>query len=317
VEPVPENRSEEPPPLTRVERTRQRLAALQSRRDAVAARAQAERSNHASLDAVYEMVDRDGEFAGGIIAGALAYRLFIWLLPLGLVFVAGLGIASDAASSDPKTEAKSLGIAGLVSNSVAGAAEGHGRWYALLIGIPLLLVATRSVLRVLIGIHRIIWGDVRDSVPKPTLVAATKLLVIFVGCFAVAGAGTTARAHAPGFGLLITLVIALPYAGFWLLATTGLPHRGSSWTALLPGAVLFGICIEVLNILAAYVLGPYAIAKQGTYGALGTAAVLLLALFFFSRVIVVAALVNATLWERRLRGSGSVEAPIDGGDAAP
>jgi uncharacterized BrkB/YihY/UPF0761 family membrane protein len=298
---APEDEAGQAPPARRVERTRQRVAALQARRDAVAARAQAERSNHASLDAVYEMVDRDGEFAGGIIAGALAYRLFIWLLPLGLVFVAGLGIAADAASSDPKTEAKSLGIAGLVSNSVSSAAHGHGRWYALLIGIPLLVVATRSVLRVLVGIHRIIWGDMRESVPKPTIVAALKLLVIFIACFAVAAAGTTARSQAPGFGLLTTLLIALPYAGLWLLASLGLPHRGSSWTALLPGVLLFGISVEVLNILAAYVLGPYAIAKQGTYGALGTAAVLLLALFFLSRIVVIAAIVNATLWERRTR----------------
>jgi hypothetical protein len=100
---APKDQPGEALPLGRVERTRQRVAMLQARRDAVAARAQAERSNHATLDAVYEMVDRDAEFAGGIIAGALAYRLFIWLLPLGLVFVAGLGIAADAASSDPKS----------------------------------------------------------------------------------------------------------------------------------------------------------------------------------------------------------------------
>jgi len=307
---APKDQPGEALPLGRVERTRQRVAMLQARRDAVAARAQAERSNHATLDAVYEMVDRDAEFAGGIIAGALAYRLFIWLLPLGLVFVAGLGIAADAASSDPKTEAKSLGLAGLVSNSVASAADGHGRWYALLIGIPLLVIATRSVLRVLIGVHRIIWGDVRESVPKPTLLAATKLLVILIGCFAVAAAGTTARAKVPGIGLLATLAIAAPYAVLWLIETLGLPHRGSSWIALVPGAVLFGVCVEVLNILAAYVLGPYAIAKQGTYGALGTAAVLLLGLFFLSRIIVVAAIVNATLWERSLRAhDAAIDAP--------
>jgi uncharacterized BrkB/YihY/UPF0761 family membrane protein len=43
-------------------------------------------------------------------------------------------------------------------------------------------------------------------------------------------------------------------------------------------------------------------AKQGTYGALGTAAVLLLGLFFFSRLIVGAAELNATLWERGVWG---------------
>ena len=56
------------------------------------------------------MVDRDGEVGGGIIAGALAYRLFIWLLPLTLVAVAGLGIAADASSESPGRAAGSLGL---------------------------------------------------------------------------------------------------------------------------------------------------------------------------------------------------------------
>jgi hypothetical protein len=66
------------------ERTRQRQQALQARMDRLSERAQEERGRHGWLDATFEVVDRDGEVAGGIIAGALAYRLFIWLLPLGL-----------------------------------------------------------------------------------------------------------------------------------------------------------------------------------------------------------------------------------------
>ena len=44
------------------------------------------------------MVDRDSEVGGGIMAGSLAYRLFIWLLPFSLVLVAGIGIGADVAS---------------------------------------------------------------------------------------------------------------------------------------------------------------------------------------------------------------------------
>ena len=60
------------------------------------------------------MVDRDAEVGGGIISAALAYRLFIWLLPLTLVVVAGLGIAADASSGSPEEAARSLGFEGLV-----------------------------------------------------------------------------------------------------------------------------------------------------------------------------------------------------------
>jgi hypothetical protein len=82
-------------------------------------RAQDERRRHRSVDAVFEMAERDSEVGGGIIAGALAYRLFIWLLPLALIAVAGLGIAADASSESPEEQAESVGLEGLVSSSIA------------------------------------------------------------------------------------------------------------------------------------------------------------------------------------------------------
>jgi uncharacterized BrkB/YihY/UPF0761 family membrane protein len=210
------------------------------------------------------MVERDGEVGGGIIAGALAYRLFIWLLPLALVAVAGLGIAADASAGSPEEAAESLGIEGLVSNSIANAAESPNRWYALLIGIPILVWATRSVLRVLIGAHRLVWGDPRASVPKPTFVAAGRLLVLMLSFGGVTTLVAALRAWSALPGLLGTFAAVVPYAGLWLLITLQLPHRGTNWVALVPGAVLFGLGTEVSNIVAAYVITPYAIAKEGT-----------------------------------------------------
>ncbi len=65
----------------------------------------------------FEAAARDVEVGGGIIAGALAYRFFIWLLPFALVLVAGLGITADAAGDSPVEAAKTLGMAGLVTQS--------------------------------------------------------------------------------------------------------------------------------------------------------------------------------------------------------
>ena len=283
----------------RLARLRARQAALAVRGEQLAERAQAERGRHGSVDVLFEAVERDGEVGGGIIAGALAYRLFIWLLPLALVVVAGLGLAAESSSETPKEAADSMGLAALVSSSVAAAANSSARWYALLIGIPVLLYATRSVLRALIGAHRLVWTDLRAAAPKPTLGATAKLLAALVACIALAGLGTTARHHSVLLGVLASIVIALPYAGIWLLVSMRLPHREADWRALVPGALLFGFGVEVLNAVAVYILGPYSIEKQGTYGALGIAAVLLLALYFLGRIMVFAAVLNATLWARR------------------
>src|SRR5262249_19577333 len=126
-------------PASRRERMLPWAAVIRADAQRLAQRAQVERGRHRSVDAVFEMADRDSEVGGGIIAGALAYRLFIWLLPLALIAVAGLGIAADASSKSPEEAAKSLGLEGVISNSIANAANSPNRWYALVIGIPVLI----------------------------------------------------------------------------------------------------------------------------------------------------------------------------------
>ncbi len=289
-------------PSTRAGRARARVAAVQQRAQRLAERAGAERRRHRSVDALFEMIDRDAEVGGGIMAGALAYRLFIWLLPLALVAIAGLGIAASAASDSPESAAKSAGLAGLVSGSVASAANSSARWYALLIGIPILLFATRSVLRALIVVHRLVWTDLRAQAPRPTILSTVRLLGVFVAILGVSVLASAARSASGGGGLLATLVVALPYAGLWLLLSTRLSHRDATWRALVPGALLFGLGIEALHVVTVYVIAPLASSKEGTYGSLGVAAALLLDLYLMSRLAVAAAVVNATLWDRHLRG---------------
>jgi len=285
-----------------VGKAQQLAEAVQARAKLVADRAQEERRRHETVDACFEIADRDGEVGGAILAGALAYRLFIWLLPFSLVVVGVLGAVSSAATESPKAIGKSLGLAGLVSNSVASASKSTAHWYAILVGVPILVYETRNLLRALIASHRLVWGEVRASAPKPTVLATLKLLGAMLALFAITGLAGWVRARSGGFGLLATIGVALGYTVLWLLVLQMLPHRGARWTALVPGAVAFAVSLEVLQILAAYLIGPYALEKEGTYGALGVAAVLLLALYVIGRVAVGAAAVNATLVDRRTRG---------------
>jgi uncharacterized BrkB/YihY/UPF0761 family membrane protein len=298
--------------VSRLGKTRLWAAARRAEADRLAKRAQDERTKHGSVDAIFEMVDRDGEVGGGIIAGALAYRLFIWLLPLALVVVAGLGIAADASAESPEQAANSVGLQGLVSSSISEAANSPNRWYALLIGVPVLVWATRSVLRVLIGAHRLIWGDLRSEAPKPKVGATFRLLALLLAYGVVSTGASAIRAWSSGLGLVATLFALVFYAGLWLLVSVRLPHHGTHWTALIPGALLFGVGIELLQVVIAYFITPYAIAKEGTYGALGVAAALLVALFMVSRLVVGAAVVNATLSERHARPGTAPQSALGG-----
>jgi len=301
VAPVEKKQPDDQPTASRSLSARARAHAETARITAerLAARADAERRRHGSVDAAFEMVDHDSEVGGGIMAGALAYRLFIWLLPFSLVAVAGLGFAAEANSETPEDTAQWTGLGGIVSSSVASSASSSARWYALFIGIPLLVYATRSLLRTLIVTHRLVWTDMRGAVPKPTLPSTLLLLLALLVYFFVTGLANLARGWSPTGGLLVTLLVPIVYAALWLLVSERLPHRNASRRDLLPGAVLFGLGIEVLQVVSAYFIAPQAESRQGTYGSLGIAAALLLGLFFISRLLIGTAVVNSTLVRRR------------------
>ena len=104
--------------------------------------------------------------------------------------------------------------------------------------------------------------------------------------------------------LIALTLVTVGFAGLWLWTSMQLPHRNADWMDLLPGAIAVGVGCGVLQMAAAYLLAPYALQKQGTYGALGLAAAVLLSLWALGRLLIGGAEINATLWERKRRENG-------------
>ncbi len=274
-----------------------RVDEIRLRAQRYAARAEALRGGHASVDTVYVIADRDSEIGGGLMAGALAYRMFIWLLPFCLVVVAGIGIASSASES-PESATHSLGLHGIVASSVANAARGSSRWYALLIGIPVLLWATRSLLKAVVVVHRLVWGDLRRTVPKPTVVTTLLFLALLVGYFVIYQLARAVESWTGSVALRI-LVGFVGIFAWWLVLSMRLPHRDASWRELVPGAILMAVGLELISSISAFLIAPRIETSQDTYGALGIAATLLFGLYLISRLVVASAVVNATVRDRR------------------
>jgi uncharacterized BrkB/YihY/UPF0761 family membrane protein len=131
-----------------------------------------------------------------------------------------------------------------------------------------------------------------------------QLLAALVGYLAFSVLATAARSASFSDGILVTLLIPIPYAALWLVISMRLPHRDATWRDLIPGAVAFGLGVEVVHVVIAYFVAPQASSKQGTYGSLGIAAALLLGLFLISRLVIATAVLNATIVERRGARSG-------------
>ena len=92
--------------------------------------------------------------------------------------------------------------------------------------------------------------------------------------------------------MFVYLVLA---GGAWLLVSLQLPHRDVRWQALLPGAVLVGVGLLLVNGFNLYVTTRLVEDRADTYGALGIATALLLSLMIVGRLMVVSAELNALL----------------------
>ena len=249
-------------------------------------------------DLVAVALERERIAAAGLLAGGLAYRLFFWLVPLGLVLAALLSFWVDADRLGAADVAHDFGMSGAAVQSAmeAIANQHHARWYFLGAGIVLVVWFGIGVVRALNVAFSVAWGLRPVKLRRPVTAA-----VVFTGIVSLVMAATTAtqvlREQLGGTGLLLTLFLLAFYIGCVLWIMDKLPHRGSSWRDQLPGAVLVGVGTQLIHLAVVLYLAPKIGRSSELYGALGTATVLLLWLYLVARLIVAAAFLNAAVWE--------------------
>jgi membrane protein len=277
----------EPEPSGRLRRWR-----TQGRR--ASARIEAARPHHATLDFGFRLVERDSSIGGGLLAGALAYRLFVLLLPTALLFVSGLGLYAGAADKSTSEAAREAGLHGLVASQVASASADGARWLVFILMIPAVFYATATLYRALAIVHGIVWlGSGRGARVTPRGIGM--LFAAFLLVIAAAQIVGWIRRHDQLGGLASLLVYLVLAGGAWLLVSLQLPHRDVRWQALLPGAGLVGVGLLFVNVFNLYVTTRLVEDRADTYGALGIATALLLSLVIVGRLIVFSAELNAQL----------------------
>ena len=144
---------------TAPESVKNRLQHLRERAERTRAGIEARRADSASIDTAFDAVERDAQTGGGVLAAAVAFRLFMFLVPYAFVMVTGFGLASSAAGQDPGDAARSAGIGGLLASAVASTSTLSlwNRLVALVVGGFALALTARTLVRVLWIVHRLIW----------------------------------------------------------------------------------------------------------------------------------------------------------------
>jgi uncharacterized BrkB/YihY/UPF0761 family membrane protein len=277
---------------------RNRVSAAQRRVDSEYQHLQAIRSQVAPVDVAFRVHEDDRAHGGSLLGGAIAFRVFLWLLPAVLLVVAGLGFESSN-PNDANRVVRDFGLTSIAANTINDAAHqaSHGRWFALILGVIFLYTTSVALVKALHVAHHLVWRTLSVKIDrKPRAVA--ELLGFAVAILAATSLASVIRQHSPGLGLLAMLAVVVIYAGAWWVYSMRLPHGDASAVELIPGAIVFGLGCQALHLVSVYYLAARVSHASVLYGSLGAAAALLFGLYLLGRLIIGSAVVNAALWER-------------------
>jgi membrane protein len=285
---------------SRMARLRAQQARVLTRLEGMRAGLEQRRPRSQMIDSAFRAFEHDVAAGGGVLAGAVAFRVFLFLVPYSFVVVVGLGFGADAKHHDAGDLARAAGIGGLAAKAMAsvGDLSTTQRIISLVVATFALLLATRALLKVLRIVHALIWQTRAGKLPKTNRAALVLVLMVTLA-FAIALFVGRLRDDSLVLGILGTaLFIAVPIV-LWTFASAFLPHGADvPWTALLPGGVVFGLGTEVLHVVTIYWISHEVDSKTATYGAIGFALALLLWAYLLGRLVTTSAIVNETLWTR-------------------
>ena len=271
---------------------------------AAVASARSASTRHMSLAVPFRAAERNRRVAASVLAGGVAYRLFVWLLPFGLIVGGALGLM-DAESTEEAIARGGLPAAVVdMIGDIARAAESDW-WWLLGIGVPLLVWAGYSGAKALQLLHSLVW----DEQPPRTKPLKSSLAFTGVLCAFMAAAGLTwwLRDETSLERLFAAALVTAPLALIWLWASLHLPHRDAPWRALLPGAILVAIGFQVLHGLIVEFLAPKLEKSTTLYGSLGAMTTVLFFMYFAGRLVVTSPILNSSLHhELRQHGGGAV-----------
>jgi membrane protein len=247
----------------------------------------------------FDAFSYDTETGAPVLAAALAFRVFLFQVPFVCVFMIGAGFLADMTGREVESFFHGRGITRLTAESVSSAANlsGWARVTALVVAVYALFLSARSLVKVLMIVHALVW-----DVPRTKLKNATGAAGAFIGLVTVLVALSVVAVEIRdrfALGGLLTLAVytVAPFVAWWF-ASTWLPHRECPLIALAPGALLFALGAEALHIATVVWFPHHLQSKSEVYGTIGVAVALLLWAYLLGRIITLAAVLNAALWSR-------------------
>lgn len=276
---------------TRVTRARETAARLAERTGTGIGRAA---SRYPWVATALEVRTRDRDISGRLLAAALAFRIFLWLLPCTLLVVAVLGFGAG----HEREVAGKAGLSPLTASLLdqVGNQAHQSRYVLAALGAASLCLAGFALGQTFDSLRARLGSGPAAGTPRAMLLRAVRysavVLGLSLGCLLSPLLHTAA--HVPKPVVSLCTLALFTWLGI-LLYRTG---NSLSYRELLPGALVFAAGLEALRLIAAYLLPSKLGRASELYGTLGVAAAVLVWLTLIARFVVLGQLLNVVLAER-------------------
>ncbi|MET0146392.1 MAG: YhjD/YihY/BrkB family envelope integrity protein [Ilumatobacteraceae bacterium] len=248
------------------------------------------------VDVALRIYERDRETAGSVVGSALAFRLFLFFVPL-LLFVVGLaGFLSAHVGSGDVADA---GIAGNLAHQINDALTQptSTRWIATIVGLFGMITTGRTLSKVMAVASCLSWQMPVRAKASVRAIGGTVGLVVGVGVVSTIINKIRHELGIGAAGISFLGAVAL-YTVAWILLFVLLPRATADPGVLLPGALLVGLTLTGLQAVSQLYLPSRLSRASELYGAMGSVIVTLGWFFIVGRAIVLALSLNAVVFER-------------------
>jgi uncharacterized BrkB/YihY/UPF0761 family membrane protein len=276
-----------------VTRGRTRLTGEQERLTRLAAK----HEHRPLIDVAQRIYRRDRESAGTVVGSAVAFRLFLFFVPLLLFLVGLVGIIATWVDAEEVHE--QTGITGGLADQIDAALSqpDSSRWIATILGLFGMASAGRALSKVLVSASCLAWRLPVRARASLRIVGGIVGLVAGIGLVAVIVNRIRADLGLAATGLSFLAAVVV-YGLAWLALSMILPRATNDPGALLPGAVLVGLTIAGMQAVSQLYLPNRMGQASELYGAIGTTIVTLGWFFILGRAMVLAMALNAVIHER-------------------
>ena len=196
---------------------------------------EAKRETSTVVSVAYDAFGHDIEAGGPVLAAALGFRVFLFVVPYVCFVMLLIGYLSDLLGRPADDLIRGGGIAAVTATGIATGQDWStaARLGASLLVAYTLVIAARSFVKVLVIVHALVWRASPTRLRHPT-----RATLVFIGAVtvavALAGLIDDLRHRFLIGGIAALVLYTLVAFAVWWVVSWWLPHGNSSASCLAP-----------------------------------------------------------------------------------